>query len=110
LPDVICIEVGHLDLSEMKTRLGMLGYTYDISSHVNAFFIKTDKLSLFALRVAARQKTQTAEISDDSQSLEKLVEQNIYLTKRVEELGWLYREVTNSKLWKLFEALRWWRA
>ena len=110
LPDVICIEVGHLDLREMKTRLCMLGYTYDISSHVNAFFIKTDKLSLFALRAAARQKSQTAEISDDSQSIEKLVEQNIYLTKRVEELGWLYREVTNSKLWKLFEALRWWRA
>ena len=38
LPDVICIEVGHLELQSIKTQLQKLKYSYDISSHVNACF------------------------------------------------------------------------
>lgn len=53
LPDVICIEVGHLDFNQIRVELGKLGYSYDISSHVNAFFVKDEKLSMFALRSGA---------------------------------------------------------
>lgn len=53
LPDLICIEVGHLDFGTLRTHLHQLGYVYDISSHVNAFFIKESRVPLFALRRAA---------------------------------------------------------
>lgn len=106
LPDIICIEVGHLSFKEIKTQLNLLGYTYDISSHVNAFFIKTEKLSLFALRAAAQQEPPATATVNYSESIEKLVEQNTYLTRRIEELSWLYREVTNSRVWKLIEVMR----
>lgn len=109
LPDLICIEVGHLDLGEIRTRLATLGYTYDISSHVNAFFVKTEKLPLFALRAAA-SKVNLAAATDSALVVEKLLEQNQSLTKRLEELSWLYREVTGSKLWKYAEKLRQWRS
>jgi len=109
LPDLICIEVGHLDLGEIRNRLATLGYTYDISSHVNAFFVKTEKLSLFSLRAAA-SKVNLAAATDNVQVVEKLLEQNQTLAKRVEELTWLYREVTGSKLWRFVEKLRQWRA
>lgn len=109
LPDIICIEVGHLDLGEIRNKLAALGYTYDISSHVNAFFVKTEKLPLFALRAAA-SKLNLAAAPDNAQIVEKLLEKNRNLTKRVEELSWLYREVTASKLWKFIEKLRQWRS
>jgi FkbM family methyltransferase len=106
LPDLICIEVGHLDLNEIKTQLRRLGYMYDISSHVNAFFIKADRVPLFALRAAAQRTVIPAVAENYSQVIEKIVEKNSYLTKRVEELIWLYREVTDSRLWKIFGIFR----
>lgn len=109
LPDLICIEVGHLDLGEIRNRLATLGYTYDISSHVNAFFVKTEKLPLFALRAAA-SKVNLAAATNNSLAVEKLLEENQYLTRRVDELSWLYREVTGSKVWKFVEKLRQWRS
>jgi len=42
LPDIICIEVGHLCFDDIRRELHGIGYTYDVSSHVNAFFIKND--------------------------------------------------------------------
>ncbi|GHU15419.1 hypothetical protein FACS189441_7040 [Betaproteobacteria bacterium] len=50
LPDLICIEIGHLDFNSIRSALEKLGYVYDISSYVNAFFVKLEKLPLFALR------------------------------------------------------------
>jgi FkbM family methyltransferase len=50
LPDIICIEVGHLCFQDIREKLCNLGYSYDISSHVNAFFVKNEKLPLFAIR------------------------------------------------------------
>ncbi|MCG9082787.1 FkbM family methyltransferase [Laribacter hongkongensis] len=108
LPDLICIEVGHLDLGEIRNGLATLGYTYDISSHVNAFFLKTEKIPLFALR-AATSSAPVPESGNQSRLVEKLVEENQRLTKRVEELTWLYREITSSKLWKVVEKIRSWR-
>jgi FkbM family methyltransferase len=106
LPDLICIEVGHLDLNVIKNRLGLLGYTYDISSHVNAFFIKTNKLPLFALRAISHRTVIPTETENFSQVIEKLADQNTYLTKRIEELSRLYQEVTSSMLWKFFRISR----
>lgn len=53
LPDLICVEVGHLDFNTVREALKELGYVYDISSNVNAFFIHQSKLGLFAFRRAA---------------------------------------------------------
>lgn len=50
LPDILCIEVGHLSFDEVRSALARLGYVYDIGSHVNAFFIKAERVALFALR------------------------------------------------------------
>lgn len=52
LPDIVCVEVGHTPLDQVRSALTPLGYVYDISSHVNAFFIHVSKLSLFAFRRA----------------------------------------------------------
>jgi FkbM family methyltransferase len=109
LPDLICIEVGHLDLEEIRNQLGALGYTYDISSHVNAFFVKAEKMPLFALRAATCTLSVLEASGSQNQVVEKLLEENQNLKKRVEELSWLYSEVTGSKLWKLVEKLRQWR-
>lgn len=108
LPDLICIEVGHLDFEEIRNQLGVLGYIYDISSHVNAFFVKSEKIPLFTLR-AATSNVSVTELGNQSQLLGNLVEENQRLTKRVEELTWLYREITSSKLWKVVEKIRQWR-
>lgn len=53
LPDLICVEIGHLDFEDVRFALHRLGYAYDTSSHVNAFFIHQSKLSLFAFRASA---------------------------------------------------------
>jgi FkbM family methyltransferase len=50
LPDVVCVEIGHLDFSKIRQKLSALGYVYDVTSHVNAFFVKRDRLGLFAIR------------------------------------------------------------
>lgn len=48
LPDIFCIEVGHLIFYKIRDAICALGYVYDTSSYVNAFFIKNEKLPLFA--------------------------------------------------------------
>lgn len=55
LPEIICVEIGHLSFGRVRQALSVLGYVYDITSHVNAFFIRADRLSLFALRAAQRR-------------------------------------------------------
>jgi FkbM family methyltransferase len=57
LPDIICIEVGHLSFQAIREKLSHLGYSYDISSHVNAFFIKNEKIALFSLRAINSTRT-----------------------------------------------------
>ena len=56
IPDIICIEIGHLSFGSVRQALFDLGYVYDITSHVNAYFIRADRLGLFALRAAQRRK------------------------------------------------------
>lgn len=70
LPDVICIEVGHLSFNVVRHALSQLGYVYDISSYVNSYFIKQELISLFALRRSAiAQDIQTSRLSAISQDI-----------------------------------------
>lgn len=126
LPDVFCIEVGHLDLGEIRSKLANLGYVYDVSSQVNAFFIKRDMVELFAFRaqhfqnasapvpveLVATQITAPAE-PDDSELVSSLTAQNEALKAElsslrtyVEEVNALYSSVVSSKAWKIVERLR----
>ena len=59
LPDVLCIEVGHSNFPVLREMLLILGYTYDTSSHVNAYFVKTALMPLFAQRALQRQLVAT---------------------------------------------------
>jgi glycosyltransferase involved in cell wall biosynthesis len=47
LPDVMCVEFGHLGLNTVRNKLELLGYIYDITSNANAYFIRKDKVGLF---------------------------------------------------------------
>lgn len=118
LPDVICIEVGHLKLEDIRTELKQLGYVYDISSHVNAFFVKQALLPLFAMRRA----TQNISISTEAKALEAaeaaeaakvakleiahLHSENEYLKNHISSLENLIKEIQSSKSWKIIEAIR----
>ena len=128
LPDIICIEIGHLDFGQIRHALGKLGYTYDISSHVNAFFIKSEKLSLFALRKAdyliKRMDdlkipiSMVAEIpsvvsvpdvpteSLDAARVTELEEENQSLRENIWALQNLHSEMVKSKVWGFAEFLR----
>lgn len=73
LPDVFCIEIGHLDFGEIRHKLSHLGYVYDVSSHVNAFFIKKEVVSLFTFRASRFEDnpvqvvSEVASIPDEAQ-------------------------------------------
>jgi FkbM family methyltransferase len=59
LPDLFCIEVGHLGLDAIKSEMSRLGYCYDTSKDVNAYFIKKDKRIKYFFRklLASCKKT-----------------------------------------------------
>lgn len=40
LPEIFCIEHGHLGVEKVRSALSKLPYKYDTSLHVNSFFIK----------------------------------------------------------------------
>jgi len=50
LPDIMCVECDKVSISDIKIKLQELGYVYDTSSFVNAFFIKEEKVPLFNFR------------------------------------------------------------
>lgn len=67
LPDVMCVEFGHIGLERLRCRMSSLGYVYDISSNGNAFFVRKDRLDLFALRRGSscvRDPRADTELSD----------------------------------------------
>lgn len=43
LPTVLCIEFGHVGLQHLTQIMAEVGYTFDTTSHANAFFLRTDK-------------------------------------------------------------------
>jgi FkbM family methyltransferase len=42
LPEIFCIEHGHLGVEKIKLALSKLPYKYDTSLHINSFYIKTN--------------------------------------------------------------------
>lgn len=43
LPDILCIEVGHLSLEAIRRELKSLGYIFDTTSNINAFFLRPQR-------------------------------------------------------------------
>lgn len=101
LPDVICIEVGHLSFVDIRNSLVELGYVYDVSSHVNAFFVHQSKLSLFVMR---RSGSSALNASEENSGL--LSERNGELVNEINALKDSLREIKRSKAWRLVEAYR----
>jgi FkbM family methyltransferase len=127
LPDIFCIEIGHLDFFEIRSRLEKLGYVYDVSSHVNAFFIKRDLTSLFLFRLnhfkgvrlqIAEELTSvlegtSAEVPHHEETVATLVAQKNSLLEELDsvrahlhELTDLYNNIVTSKTWKIVERIR----
>ncbi|RDI58561.1 FkbM family methyltransferase [Microvirga subterranea] len=42
LPEVFCIEFGHIGLERLNSRMRSLGYEFDTISHANAFYFRND--------------------------------------------------------------------
>ncbi len=102
LPDIICIEYGHIGLNKVRNSLEPLGYCYDVTSNANAYFVKKEKLSLFSLR-----KVSSLVVGEENFEGNELIKQNnIILQDRVEELESLYNDITNSKSWKILENIK----
>jgi FkbM family methyltransferase len=112
LPDIICIEIGHLAFGDVRASLGALGYIYDISSHVNAFFVKGELLPLFALRRAAGDKLGNgnalvvAQAVASHQAEVQLEAENGRLREHVRGLEEQIAEIGRSRAWRLITALR----
>lgn len=79
LPDVMCVEVGHTGLPKVRGLAEALGYEYDVSSYVNAFFVRKDKLPLFALRAASMKPAPLPQ--DSGPSASELELQRVYASK-----------------------------
>ena len=92
LPDVFCIEYGHIGLGKVRQEVEALGYVYDITSNGNAYFVKCEKVSLFTLR----KKTSISQTNEENEKLKT----------SLAELTVLYNEIINSKAGKLIKALK----
>ncbi|ODT22961.1 MAG: hypothetical protein ABS35_13550 [Kaistia sp. SCN 65-12] len=103
LPDVMCVEFGHIGFNLLRAMVEEMGYLYDIHSNANAFFIKKEALPLFALRRFAHDQRQTSQSAPELEMLRRQVE---HLSARETELVELYQTVTSSKIWKISEYLR----
>lgn len=131
LPHVMCIEFGHIGFDHLRQMMEALGYEYDIHSYANAFFVRRDKVPLFALRRAAmRSRTEVepkgtiaerdAEIAQLHSAQDALIERiescegqmakevanNSFLKQREEELVALVTSMQRSKGWRLTEMIR----
>lgn len=126
LPDVLCIEVGHLDFEQIRLKLSLLGYVYDVSSHVNAFFVKNDLVALFAFRASHFGRLSTpayegdaisqvapsdsvlssgdvAELNAQKQALEAEL---AHVRDSLNQLRDLYNSIVSSKAWRVIERIR----
>jgi FkbM family methyltransferase len=50
LPDIFCIEFGHVGFDVIRRRVEALGYEYDVTSHANAYFVKLEAVPRFLSR------------------------------------------------------------
>jgi len=106
LPDIICVEYGHIGLSKVRVALESLGYYYDITSNANAYFIKIEKLPLFNFRKRIFNEIKvekTVEVIDNNVELEK---ENSLLKEHLNELQALYNDIISSKTWKFMGRIK----
>lgn len=108
LPDVICIEYGHLGLGKVRDHLEPLGYCYDITSNANAYFIKTEKIPLFAFRRSCKPIIHTEVIPIEFQLTDesRLSKENELMKAHLSELINLYNTVITSNSWKISQSLK----
>ena len=109
LPDIICIEYGHLGLGKVREHLEPLGYCYDITSNANAFFVKHEKIPLFALRRTLKMIPEQKEKFITTQTVPidyKLIEENTSLKVHLSDLTHLYNEIIGSKSWRMIESVK----
>lgn len=134
LPDVICIEFGHIGLGVVIDKLEPLGYVYDITSNANAFFVKKEKVEIFIFRrlnATLRCELTNKLFIDDSINLnnkisilyednnklnkdiiqllqenKSIIGENTYLKNHIVELTNLYYSVINTKWWSLRALFR----
>lgn len=113
LPDIMCVEYGHLGLIRVRAALDELGYVYDITSNGNAYFIKHEKVPLFTARMCSRvQETVPfsedigTELQDMTEQVKTLSRENAELKVHLDSLTSLYKDVTESKAWKMIEKIR----
>ncbi len=64
LPQVLCVEFGHVGFDRVRSELSQLGYEYDITSHANAFFVRRDMLPLFAFRQSQSRSERSSTSAD----------------------------------------------
>jgi hypothetical protein len=110
LPDVLCVEFGHVGLGVIREQLERLGYAFDTTSNANAYFVKREALALFAFR----HRTSSVQLHGDDAAnrlpqesrVAELEEQNRFLRQRVAELLWLYEHITTSMGWRFIEVFR----
>ena len=112
LPNVICVEFGHIGLGVIRDCLAVLDYLYDITSNGNAYFVQNNVIGLFALRRAAtspihQKHTQIAPrepfLEEENQTLQRRLDE---LTGIYKELTGIYTNIVHSKGWRAIEALR----
>lgn len=53
LPEIMCVEFGHVGIDVIRGEMSKLGYVYDVTSHANAYFVRRDALPKFVSRRAA---------------------------------------------------------
>jgi len=103
LPDVICIEIGHLSLASVREHLSAPGYVYDISSHANAFFVREIRLALFAMR-----RAHAIPVHKDIENC-TLQQRNEALSVEVATLQRTLNEIQRSRAWRAVETYRRWK-
>lgn len=95
MPSIMCIEFGHVGFTELVRIVESLGYVYDIHSAANAYFVRSDLVSLFALRASSRNQNE-ATISKSGGP--NVADQEIqHLRRREAELVKLVDSVRASK-------------
>ena len=96
MPAIMCVEFGHVGFTELVQIVESLGYVYDIHSAANAYFVRSDLVSLFALRACSRSSKEETTFSSGQMNVAK---------QEIERLRLREAELTN--LLDIVRASKW---
>ena len=102
LPQILCIEHGHLGAGEMKPVLETLGYVFDTTSFANSFYLRGDIAKQFLM---ARSATDSLLLT-----MSQLKSEMALLRVDNAMLRGDRTALLNSRSWKLTAPLRWVKA